>query len=67
MGLVYPAIIARQGFGTTLLKVLKRAGTLYALTVLLTLTQPPQGGFVARRPMRPGALWAIQPPATTHA
>ncbi len=37
MGIVYPAVIARQGLGTALLKVLKRAGTLYALTVLLTL------------------------------
>lgn len=38
MGIVYPAIIARQGLGAALLKVLKRAGSLYALTVLLTLT-----------------------------
>ena len=37
MGIVYPAVIARQGLGAALLKVLKRAGTLYALTVLLTL------------------------------
>ncbi|HEY8597206.1 MAG TPA: OpgC domain-containing protein [Thermomicrobiales bacterium] len=38
MGIVYPAVVARQGLGAALLKVLKRAGTLYALTVLLTLT-----------------------------
>jgi hypothetical protein len=38
MGIVYPAMIAKQGLQAALLKVLKRSGTLYALTVILTLT-----------------------------
>src|SRR4051794_13894413 len=36
MGMVYAGVLARQGLRAMLLKALKRAWTLYALTVLLT-------------------------------
>lgn len=38
MGIVYPAVIARNGIGTAVRKAMRRAGTLYLLTVTLTLT-----------------------------
>lgn len=38
MGIVYPAVIAKHGLRAALFKALKRSGTLYALTVIFTLT-----------------------------
>ncbi|MFN8558352.1 MAG: OpgC domain-containing protein [Dehalococcoidia bacterium] len=40
MGMVYAGVIARQGLGAAITKTLRRAWTLYTLTVLLTLTFP---------------------------
>lgn len=37
MGVVYPTIIARDGIAAAMVKALKRAWTLYMLTVILTL------------------------------
>lgn len=38
MGIVYPAVIARGGIGGAVKKAMRRAGTLYLLTVALTLS-----------------------------
>jgi hypothetical protein len=38
MGIVYAGMIAKSGIGPAMWKVLRRAGTLYMLTVILTLT-----------------------------
>ena len=38
MGIVYPAVIARDGIGAAVKKAMRRAGALYLLTVVLTLS-----------------------------
>ena len=53
MGIVYPAVIAREGIGAAVKKALRRAGTLYLLTVTLTLT-------TAALAFRLGVQWAPQ-------
>jgi len=53
MGIVYPAVIARDGIGAAVKKAMRRAGTLYLLTVTLTLT-------TAALAFRLGLHWAPQ-------
>lgn len=53
MGIVYPAVIARDGVGAAVRKAMRRAGTLYLLTVTLTLT-------TAALASRLGLYWAPQ-------
>ncbi len=53
MGIVYPAVIAREGIGAAVKKAMRRAGTLYLLTVTLTLA-------TAALAFRLGLHWAPQ-------
>lgn len=58
MGIVYPATIARDGLGAAVKKAMRRAGTLYLLTVTLTLS-------TAALAFRLGLQWAPQVAANT--
>ncbi len=58
MGIVYPAVIARDGSGAAVQKAMRRTGTLYLLTVTLTLT-------TAALALRLGLHWAPQVDADT--
>ncbi len=58
MGIVYPAVIARDGLGAAVKKAMRRAGTLYLLTVTLTLS-------TAALAFRLGLQWAPQVAANT--